>query len=128
MNRECILEEIDDVIEEIYNSGIDYEIYDIEDEKMDVDMLSIEGIKIVVPELNVSIRQASVCVYDEDQDYFVPDFNVTLIYEQDENTLSDYIFSSPDDICVALYNYFYKKHYSIDDIGNMMCSIDIEEA
>lgn len=126
MTKECTLNELDDVLQEVYESG-EYDGYEVEAEDMDDSIISIEGIRIVIPELNASVRQGDVCVYDEDEEYYCPDFSVTLIYEKDETDPQKYLYWESDGIMVSLYNYFYGKNYTMDDFGNMNCIVEIEE-
>ena len=60
------------------------ELIDIADDiaEIDVDMqIVISGWSVYIESLNLTLRQGTACVWDESSGVFMPDFDVTVVYE-----------------------------------------------
>lgn len=75
-----------------------YRIYEVEEVISEMDLLEVEddiaetdedmqlvisGWYVTIPELTLNLREGVVCVWDEEEKLFMPDFAVTVIYEGD---------------------------------------------
>jgi len=65
---------------EIYYPDVIYEI-SVDDEK---EYIEAEGIKIIVPEFNLYMRDGSYMAYYEVEGEVMPDFSLVLVYDIDE--------------------------------------------
>ena len=62
----------------------DMELAEIEDDiaETEEDMqLIISGWFVYIESLNLTLREGVVCVWDEEEQIFMPDFSVTVFYE-----------------------------------------------
>jgi hypothetical protein len=126
MTKECLLGELEEVIDQLFEKGIDLDMYEIIVEKTEDCMLSIESMRVIIPELNVSMRQGAYCVYDPDEEEYVADFSISLIYEKDETNPKNYLYWEQDGYQITLSNYFRKDDISMDSLDDLKCIIEIE--
>ena len=125
MRKECLLGEIDDALETLYET-VEYDMYEVEINEFDNSVLAVTGIRILVPELKVSLRQGDVCVFDPDEEEYVPDFSVSIVYEQDETDPKTFLYWEQDGFQVTLFNFFHKDLISMDALSKMKCIIEID--
>lgn len=68
------------------------DLSEVEDDIVETDedmQLVVSGWYVYIPELNMNLREGVVCIWDEEEKLFMPDFAVTVIYEGDiENKYS----------------------------------------
>ena len=78
MNRRYRLCDVEEAISE------SEELIDISDDIAEIDddmQLVISGWSVYIESLNLSLKQGIACVWDEDEGLFMPDFDVTVVYE-----------------------------------------------
>ena len=78
MNRRYRLCDVEEAVSEME------EFMDIADDiaEIDYDMqIVISGWSVYVESLNLTLRQGIACVWDEGERLFMPDFDVTVVYE-----------------------------------------------
>lgn len=126
MQKECLLCELDEALESLYET-VEYDMYEVELEEFDDSILAVTGIRILVPELKISLRQGDVCVLDPDEEEYIPDFSVSIIYEQEETEPENYLYWEQDGYQVTLFNYFHKDNVSMEALGELKCIIEIDE-
>ena len=60
------------------------ELIDIEDDIAEIDddfQIVVSGWSVYVESLNLTLRQGIACVWDAEEGLFMPDFDVTIVYE-----------------------------------------------
>lgn len=124
MRKECLLEEVDEALEEFYEAG-EYDSYEFKIDEFDDGMISLESIKITIPELELYVYQGCVCVYDPDEEEYMPDFSITAVYEINEEDPKKYLYWEQDGIQVSLYN-FLRSEKTMDNLGSLKCIIEVE--
>lgn len=124
--KECLLADVDEVLNELCDAytppSYELAIDDAEDE-----MLVVDGFRIVVPALHISLRQGDVCEYDPDSQLYTAAFSVSILYEADETDPQKYLHWEQGSFQVTLYNYFRKNDHSMEDLGTMICIVEIEQ-
>ena len=61
----------------------------------------ISGWSVYVESLNLTLRQGIACVWDEGERLFMPDFDVTVVYEGNIET-QDWLYYEQDGMVVTL--------------------------
>ena len=78
MNKRYRLGDIEEAISEME------ELIDIEDDIAEIDdefQIVVSGWSVYVESLNLTLRQGISCVWDAEEGLFMPDFDVTIVYE-----------------------------------------------
>lgn len=117
-----------------------YRIYEVEDVISEMDLLEVEddiaetdegmqlvisGWYVTIPELNLNLREGVVCVWDEEEKLFMPDFAVTVIYEGDIEG-KDWIYYEQDGFVVTLSNWL-NGRLPVEQIEQLRCEIVIPQ-
>lgn len=71
------IEEIEEVLAEMDFSDVDDDIAEIDEDFM----IQVSGWYLVIPSLGITVREGVACVFDEEEKMFMPDFDVTVLYE-----------------------------------------------
>ena len=104
------------------------DLSEVEDDiaKTDEDMqLVISGWYVNIPELNLNLREGVVCIWDEEEKLFMPDFAVTVIYEGDIEG-KDWIYYEQDGFVVTLANLL-NGRLLVEQIEQLRCEIVIPQ-
>lgn len=83
------------------------ELIDIADDIAEIDddmQLVISGWAVYVESLNLTLRQGIACVWDEDEGMFMPDFDVTVVYEGNIES-QEWLYYEQDGFVVTLGNW-----------------------
>ena len=72
-------------------------------------MLVVSGWLIKIPSLGLSLRSGVACVTDEEADMYMPDFDVTVLYEE-ELKADMWIYYEQDGILVTLVQRIFNKY------------------
>jgi len=67
-------------------------------------MLAVSGWWVFIPSLNMYLREGIVCVFDEDEKDYLPDFAVTVIMKS-ELEEDGWIYYEQDGFAISLANY-----------------------
>ena len=107
------------------------ELAEIEDDiaETDEDMqLIISGWFVYIESLNLTLREGVVCVWDEEEQIFMPDFSVTVFYEGNMEIAfpSDYLYYEQDGFVISLTNWL-SGRMSVDEIEQLWCELVIPE-
>ena len=76
-----------------------------------------------IPSIGIYLRAGTVCNWDEDAKIFMPDFDITVIYEN-ENDIEEYIYFEQDNFVTSLHNWIASKN-TILDVTNLECEVYI---
>ena len=106
---------------EIYYPDVIYEI-SVDDEK---EYIEAEGIKIVVPEFNLYMRDGSYMAYYEVEGEVVPDFSLVLVYDIDETDPNNWLYWEQGNLCTTLHNWLTHIGKSAN-VYDVECHIEIE--
>ena len=124
--KNCKLGELDEVLEALFEDGLDISYSEVHDPDDEEGLISIEGIRIVVSDLKLSARAGDYCRYDEEEGQYMPDFSITLIYDEEEADPSKYLYWEQDPYEVAIYNYVHSKGLTMEELNNLDCIVEIE--
>ena len=113
------LGDIEDVIAEIDFSDTDDDIAEIDD---DLEFWT-SGWYVVIPSLGIHVREGVACTFDEEENMFMPDFDVTVVYEG-EIASESWMYYEQDGILITLANWL-NGRMPIDAIEKLECYIEI---
>lgn len=120
MTFECRLEDVEEKMAET-------DTFDVPDDIAETDdnyQLVISGWYVKIPSLNLYLRAGVMCLWDEDEKVYMPDFDVTVIYG-DENELSSYLYYEQDDFVVTVNNWLHGQ-LDYEEISQLMCDVVVE--
>ena len=117
--RLCDVEEAVSEMEELMDMADD--IAEIDDDMQIV----ISGWSVYVESLNLTLRQGIACVWDEGERLFMPDFDVTVVYEGNIET-QDWLYYEQDGMVVTLGNWL-NGRLSCEQIEQLWCELVIPE-
>ena len=104
------------------------ELMDIADDIAEIDddmQIVISGWSVYVESLNLTLRQGIACVWDEGERLFMPDFDVTVVYEGNIET-QDWLYYEQDGMVVTLGNWL-NGRLSCEQIEQLWCELVIPE-
>lgn len=113
--------EVEEVISEM-------DLLEVEDDIVETDedmQLVISGWYVTIPELILNLREGVVCVWDEEEKLFMPDFAVTVLYEGDIEG-KDWIYYEQDGFVVTLANWL-NGRLPVEQIEQLRCEIVITQ-
>lgn len=113
--------EVEEVILEMNLSEVEDDIAET-DEAM---QLVISGWYVHIHELNLNLREGVVCIWDEEEKLFMPDFAVTVIYEGDIEG-KDWLYYEQDGFVVTLANWL-NGRLPVEQIEQLRCEIVIPQ-
>ena len=122
MNKRYRLCDVEEAVSEME------ELMDIADDiaERDDDMqIVISGWSVYVESLNLTLRQGIACVWDEGERLFMPDFDVTVVYEGNIET-QDWLYYEQDGMVVTLGNWL-NGRLSCEQIEQLWCELVIPE-
>lgn len=115
------LVDIEEIISEMEFEDRCDEIVEIDDDLQ----LVIGGWYVVVPSLSLTLRAGVACAFDEEAGMFMPDFDVTVLYE-DELTADKWIYYEQDGFTVTLANWL-NGRLPISNIETLECYLVIPD-
>ncbi|MFR3433840.1 MAG: hypothetical protein ACLTSW_11570 [Coprococcus sp.] len=115
------LGEIEEIISEMEFEDRCDEIVEIDDDLQ----LLISGWYVVVPSLSLTLRAGVACAFDEEAGMFMPDFDVTVLYE-DELMADKWIYYEQDGFTVTLANWL-NGRLPISNIETLECYLVIPD-
>ena len=120
MTFECRLGDVEEKMAET-------DTFDVPDDIAETDdnyQLVISGWYVKISSLNLHLRAGVMCLWDEDEKIYMPDFDVTVIYE-DENELSSYLYYEQDGFVVTVNNWLHGQ-LDYEEISQLMCEVVVE--
>ena len=104
------------------------ELIDVDDDIAEIDddmQLVISGWYVYIESLNLSLRQGVACIWDEEEGLFMPDFDVTIVYEGNIET-QEWLYYEQDGMVVTLGNWL-NGRLSGGQIEQLWCELIIPE-
>ena len=101
MNKRYRLCDVEEAVSEME------ELMDIADDIAEIDddmQIVISGWFVYVESLNLTLRQGIACVWDEGERLFMPDFDVTVVYEGNIES-QEWLYYEQDGFVVTLGNW-----------------------
>lgn len=93
--------------------------------EVDDDMeLVLSGWWVYIPDLNISLRQGTVCIWDEEEKIFMPDFDVTVVYEGNV-TESEWLYYEQDGFVMTLANWL-NGRLDMEILEQLWCELIVE--
>lgn len=115
------LGDIEEIVSEMEFEDRCDEIVEIDDDLQ----LVISGWYVVVPSLSLTLRAGVACAFDEEAGMFMPDFDVTVLYE-DVLTADKWIYYEQDGFTVTLANWL-NGRLPISNIETLECYLVIPD-
>ena len=101
MNKRYRLCDVEEAVSEMD------ELIDVDDDIAEIDddmQLVISGWSVYIESLNITLRQGVACIWDEEEGLFMPDFDVTFVYEGNIVT-QEWLYYEQDGMVVTLGNW-----------------------
>ena len=122
MRKECLLKDLDEVFETLQEE--DFFADDILVEEAEGESaIFVSELRILIPDLQLELREGFCGMWQEDEEYYMPDFSLTAVYEEDAAP-EDYLMWEQDGPLVTLYNF---THKSMDELEDLPCILLLEE-
>lgn len=122
MNKRYRLCDVEEAVSEME------ELMDIADDIAEIDddmQIVISGWSVYVESFNLTLRQGIACVWDEGERLFMPDFDVTIVYEGNIET-QEWLYYEQDGMVVTLGNWL-NGRMSGGQIEQLWCELVIPE-
>lgn len=122
MNKRYRLCDVEEAVSEME------ELMDIADDIAEIDddmQIVISGWSVYVESLNLTLRQGIACVWDEGERLFMPDFDVTVVYEGNIES-QEWLYYEQDGFVVTLGNWL-NGRMSGWQIEELWCELVIPE-
>ena len=117
--RLCDVEEAVSEMDELID--VDNDIAEIDDDMQ----LVISGWSVYIESLNITLRQGVACIWDEEEGLFMPDFDVTIVYEGNIET-QEWLYYEQDGMVVTLGSWL-NGRLSGGQIEQLWCELIIPE-
>jgi hypothetical protein len=118
MNKRYRLCDVEEAVSEME------ELMDIADDIAEIDddmQIVISGWSVYVESLNLTLRQGIACVWDEGERLFMPDFDVTVVYEGNIDS-QEWLYYEQDGFVVTLGNWL-NGRMSGEQIEQIWCEL-----
>ena len=122
MRKECVLGQLEEVLEALAEEVFPEELLIERDE--DGFGLFVSGLRVHIPELGLQLREGYMGQYQEDEDWYMPDFSLTVFYRP-EAAAEDYLLWERDSPWIALKNQTGKE---FEELAPLRCIITIDDA
>ena len=120
MNKRYRLGEIEEAVSEME------ELIDTQDDIAEIDddfQIVVSGWSVYVERLNLTLRQGVACIWDTEAGLFMPDFDVTIVYEGNIET-QEWLYYEQDGMVVTLGNWL-NGRLSCEQIEQLWCELII---
>ena len=120
MNKKYRLCDVEEAVSEMD------ELIDVDDDIAEIDddfQIVVSGWSVYVESLNLTLRQGIACVWDAEEGLFMPDFDVTIVYEGNIET-QEWLYYEQDGMIVTLGNWL-NGRLSCEQIEQLWCELII---
>lgn len=111
--------EIEEVLAEMDFSDVDDDMAEIDEDFM----IQVSGWYLVIPSLGITVREGVACVFDEEEKMYMPDFDVTVLYEGEVDA-GTWLYYEQDGIVITLANWL-NGRMQIEAIERLECVLKI---
>ncbi|NCC44162.1 MAG: hypothetical protein EOM18_11440 [Clostridia bacterium] len=119
MEKKYFIGDIEEVLSEMDFSDVDDDIAEIDEDFM----IQVSGWYLVIPSLGITVREGVACVFDEEEQMFMPDFDVTVLYEGEVDA-GTWMYYEQDGIVITLANWL-NGRMQIEAIERLECVLKI---
>ena len=117
--KKYFLGDIEEVLAEMDFSDVDDDIAEIDEDFI----IQVSGWYLVIPSLGITVREGVACVFDEEEQMFMPDFDVTVLYEGEVDA-GTWMYYEQDGIVITLANWL-NGRMQIEAIERLECVLKI---
>ena len=117
--KKYFIGDIEEVLAEMDFSDVDDDIAEIDDDFM----IQVSGWYLVIPSLGITVREGVACIFDEEEQMFMPDFDVTVLYEGEVDA-GTWMYYEQDGIVITLANWL-NGRMQIEAIERLECVLKI---
>ena len=117
--KKYFIGDIEEVLAEMDSSDVDDDIAEIDEDFM----IQVSGWYLVIPSLGITVREGVACVFDEEEQMFMPDFDVTVLYEGEVDA-GTWMYYEQDGIVITLANWL-NGRMQIEAIERLECVLKI---
>ena len=126
-NKRCRLADVEEILAEMDLSDVEDDIAETDDDMQ----LVISGVIVRITDLHLELREGVICVWDEDEKVFMPDFDVTVVFEEsgqsgNSEVSTEWIYFEQDGMVITLANWL-NDRMSVEMIEQLWCEIIIPE-
>jgi hypothetical protein len=114
--------EVEEAVSEMDMAEIPDDIVETEDEIQ----LVVSGWSVYVESLNLSLREGVVCIWDEEEEMFLPDYSVTVVYEG-EIAQNEWLYFEQDGFAITLANWL-NGRLPMEQIEQLWCELIMPES
>jgi hypothetical protein len=114
--------EVEEAVSEMDMAEIPDDIVETEDEIQ----LVVSGWSVYVESLNLSLREGVVCIWDEEEEMFMPDYSVTVVYEG-EIAQNEWLYFEQDGFAITLANWL-NGRLPMEQIEQLWCELIMPES
>jgi hypothetical protein len=114
--------EVEEAVSEMDMAEIPDDIVETEDEIQ----LVVSGWSVYVESLNLSLREGVVCIWDEEEEMFMPDYSVTVVYEG-EIAQNEWLYYEQDGFAITLANWL-NGRLPMEQIEQLWCELIMPES
>jgi len=122
MNKTCLLKDLDEVMEALAEEDVFFDEMIIEEEEGE-SAIVVNGLKVVLPALQLELREGYCGMWQEDEEYYMPDFSLTVLYEAGAAP-ETYLMWEQDGPLVTLYNY---THKPMEELEQLECVLVLDD-
>ncbi|MDD2981652.1 MAG: hypothetical protein PHN80_17080 [Hespellia sp.] len=117
--KKYFIGDIEEVLAEMDFSDVDDDIAEIDEDFI----IQVSGWYLVIPSLGITVREGVACVFDEEEQMFMPDFDVTVLYEGEVDA-GTWMYYEQDGIVITLANWL-NGRMQIEAIERLECVLKI---
>jgi hypothetical protein len=88
-------------------------------------LIVVSGWWVMIPSLDIYLREGIVCVYDEEENDYLPDFAVTVMMEG-ELVEDGLIYYEQDGFLISLAN-FLQGRRGLEDLESLECELCVPD-
>ena len=122
MRKECLLKDLDEVFEALQEEDFFADDILIEEDEGE-SAIFVSELRILIPDLQLELREGFCGMWQEDEEYYMPDFSLTAVYEENASA-ENYLMWEQDGPLVTLCNF---THKSMEELEELPCILLLEE-
>ena len=122
MRKECLLKDLDEVFEALQEEDFFADDILIEEDEGE-SAIFVNELRILIPDLQLELREGFCGMWQEDEEYHMPDFSLTAVYEENASA-ENYLMWEQDGPLVTLCNF---THKPMDELEQLPCILLLEE-